>query len=70
MVRQQREPVQLGEKDLHRRISMATRYDPDILQRFGDRLYSRANWIIGWYALIGFRTGWLLDFMVYRLRSV
>jgi len=49
---------------------MATRYDPDILQRFGDRLYSRANWIIGWYALIGFLTGWLLDFMVYRLRSV
>jgi hypothetical protein len=44
---------------------MATKYDPELLQTFADRLYRRAAWVLGWYALLGFLAGWLGDAIVF-----
>lgn len=46
---------------------MATKYDPDLLQTYADRLYRQANWLIGWRSLLGFLAGWGLDAIVSRL---
>ncbi len=43
---------------------MTTKYDPDLLQEYADRLYRRARWLTGWYGFLGFVGGWILDFII------
>jgi hypothetical protein len=38
---------------------MATKYDPEILQVFADRLYRQADWLAFRYAASGFVLGWV-----------
>jgi hypothetical protein len=38
---------------------MTTKFDPDLLQEYADRLYRRARWLAIWYAVIGFILGWM-----------
>lgn len=40
---------------------MATKYDPEVLQTFADRLYRRTKWIGVWYGFLGFLAGVVLD---------
>ena len=49
---------------------MATKYDPDLLQKYADRLYRRANWIVAWYSLLGLLAGVLLGEIYFYLMGV
>jgi hypothetical protein len=46
---------------------MATTYSPEVLQTYADRLYQRAKWLIGWYCLLGFLAGLILEMILFSV---